>query len=127
MSSTTDSKEALTGSSTDTSGVNTPDTDQSKQNETNTPEGGDKTEKTEKSGDAEKTEEAEKIIIGMVADTKDVFAKIDADGNRSWSDKPPSDLEEAPENETTQKYAIIVRKSQSHKIIRICGKKHPLT
>lgn len=58
----------------------------------------------------------EMIIIGMVADTKDVFAKFDADGNRSWSDKPPTDLEEAPENETTQKYAIIVRKSTSSKI-----------
>ncbi|OAA36314.1 ATPase [Beauveria brongniartii RCEF 3172] len=54
----------------------------------------------------------EKIIIGMVADTKDLFAKFDADGNRSWSDKPPTDLEEAPENETTQKYAIIVRKKK---------------
>ncbi|KAM3542009.1 hypothetical protein ARSEF1564_005109 [Beauveria bassiana] len=43
----------------------------------------------------------EKIIIGMVADTKDLFANFDADGNRFWSDKPPTDLEEAPENETT--------------------------
>ncbi|KAM3516948.1 hypothetical protein NHJ13051_009430 [Beauveria bassiana] len=54
----------------------------------------------------------EKIIIGMVADTKDLFANFDADGNRFWSDKPPTDLEEAPENETTQKYAIIVRKKK---------------
>ncbi|KAJ6784061.1 hypothetical protein PWT90_00348 [Aphanocladium album] len=57
------------------------------------------------------SETSEKIIIGMVTDTKDVFAKFDADGNRSWSDKPPTDLEEAPENETTKKFAIIVRKN----------------
>ncbi len=69
------------------------------------------TDGSQKSEDDAST--AEKIIIGMVADTKDVFAKFDADGNRSWSDKPPTDLEEAPENETTQKYAIIVRKSAS--------------
>ncbi|KAM3478625.1 hypothetical protein MY5147_002137 [Beauveria neobassiana] len=54
----------------------------------------------------------EKIIIGMVADTKDLFANFDANGNRFWSDKPPTDLEEAPENETTQKYATIVRKKK---------------
>ncbi|OAQ97799.1 hypothetical protein LLEC1_02557 [Akanthomyces lecanii] len=57
-------------------------------------------ETSQKSDDDAST--TEKIIIGMVADTKDVFAKFDADGNRSWSDKPPTDLEEAPENETTQ-------------------------
>ncbi|OAA78729.1 ATPase, AAA-type, core [Akanthomyces lecanii RCEF 1005] len=68
------------------------------------------TDGSQKSEDDAST--AEKIIIGMVADTKDVFAKFDADGNRSWSDKPPTDLEEAPENETTQKYAIIVRKKK---------------
>ncbi|XWW97916.1 hypothetical protein V2A60_005912 [Cordyceps javanica] len=58
------------------------------------------------------SQKTEKIMVGMVADTKDLFAKFDADGNRSWSDKPPTDLEEAAENETTQKYAIIVRKKK---------------
>ncbi|KAM3439698.1 hypothetical protein NHJ13734_003579 [Beauveria thailandica] len=68
------------------------------------------TDGSQKSEDDSST--PEKIIIGMVADTKDLFAKFDAHGNRSWSDKPPTDLEEAPENETTQKYAIIVRKKK---------------
>ncbi|KAM3447880.1 hypothetical protein MY3296_008296 [Beauveria thailandica] len=75
------------------SGIGTPTTDGSQQSE-------------------DDSSTPEKIIIGMVADTKDLFAKFDADGNRSWSDKPPTDLEEAPENETTQKYAIIVRKKK---------------
>ncbi|KAJ3498814.1 hypothetical protein NLG97_g826 [Lecanicillium saksenae] len=68
------------------------------------------TDDSPKSEDA--SEKSEKIIIGMLADTKDVFAKFDAEGNRSWSDNPPTDLEEAPENETTKKFAIIVRKKK---------------
>lgn len=60
---------------------------------------------------ADEDSSGEKIIVGMVVDTKDVFAKFDSEGNQSWSDKPPPDLEEAPENETTKKFAIIVRKS----------------
>lgn len=36
------------------------------------------------------------------------------EGSISWPDKPPSDLEEAPENEETKKFAIIVRKSAYH-------------
>lgn len=50
----------------------------------------------------------------MTVETKYLFSKVDMEGNISWPDKPPSDLEEAPENEETKKFAIIVRKSAYH-------------
>ncbi|OAA57294.1 ATPase, AAA-type, core [Cordyceps fumosorosea ARSEF 2679] len=89
--------------------VDTPVTDASQKADNDSKEVDSDNDSKEGDGDSKA---AEKIIIGMVAETKDVFAKFDADGNRSWSDKPPSDLEEAPENETTKKYAIIVRKKK---------------
>lgn len=50
-------------------------------------------------------------MVGSLAETKDLYAKYDENGDRSWTDKRPSDLEEAAENEETQKYAVIIRKS----------------
>ena len=54
-----------------------------------------------------------KVFVGSVAQTKELYAKYDAQKKRSWSEKPPSDIEDAVENEETQKFAIIVRKSKS--------------
>lgn len=51
-------------------------------------------------------------MVGLLAETKDLYAKFDKNGARSWSDKYPDDLEEAAENEETQKYAVIVRKGK---------------
>ncbi|RTE83715.1 hypothetical protein BHE90_001729 [Fusarium euwallaceae] len=59
-----------------------------------------------------KEEEKEKVIVGLLADTKDLYAKYDEHGDRSWTDKYPTDLEEAAENEETQKYAVIIRKKK---------------
>ncbi|KAK7432423.1 hypothetical protein QQZ08_000985 [Neonectria magnoliae] len=59
--------------------------------------------------DGEKKEK-KKVIVGLVTDSKDLYAKYDQNGDRSWTDKYPDDLEEAAENEETQKYAIIIRK-----------------
>ncbi|KAF4453067.1 hypothetical protein F53441_4298 [Fusarium austroafricanum] len=67
-----------------------------------------KTEETPKSDEEE--EKKEKIMVGLVTESKDLYAKFDKDGNRSWTDKYPDDLEEAAENEETQKYAVIIRK-----------------
>ncbi|KAH7165777.1 P-loop containing nucleoside triphosphate hydrolase protein [Dactylonectria macrodidyma] len=58
----------------------------------------------------EDEEKKEKIIVGLVTDSKDLYAKYDKNGDRSWTDKYPDDLEEAAENEETQKYAVIIRK-----------------
>lgn len=73
-----------------------------------------KKDEDKKDGDEEKKEEEkEKVMVGLLADTKDLYAKYDEHGDRSWTDKYPTDLEEAAENEETQKYAVIIRKSKS--------------
>ncbi|KPM35845.1 hypothetical protein AK830_g10721 [Neonectria ditissima] len=79
--------------------------------EVNKTEGEQKTEKEdaeEKEDDEDKKKD--KVIVGLVTDSKDLYAKYDQNGDRSWTDKYPDDLEEAAENEETQKYAIIIRK-----------------
>lgn len=66
----------------------------------------------EKKDGEEKKDEEEKVMIGSVSDSKDLYAKYDQHGRRSWSETPPDGLEEAAENEQTQKYAVLVRKSE---------------
>ncbi len=56
---------------------------------------------------------AEKVLVGVLAESKDFYAKYDERGNRSWSEKKPEDFEEAAENGETEKYALIVRKSKA--------------
>jgi hypothetical protein len=58
-------------------------------------------------------EEKEKILVGAVSEIKELYAKYDKDGNRSWSEEVPDDLVEAAENEKSLKYAVLVRKSKS--------------
>jgi hypothetical protein len=75
------------------------------------------TDADEKAGDDTKPGESdetkkEKILVGAVAESKDLYAKYDKDGNRSWSEDLPDGLEEAAENEENMKYAIIVRKKK---------------
>jgi hypothetical protein len=62
--------------------------------------------------DEEKEEEGEKIIIGMVCDTKNLYQKFDIHNRFTWTEKYPDDLEEAAENEETMKYAVLVRNSK---------------
>ncbi|KAF7543051.1 hypothetical protein G7046_g10069 [Stylonectria norvegica] len=77
-----------------------------------TKEAKEETKAGEEESQEEKEEKKEKIIVGLLADTKDLYAKFDKNGDRSWSDKYPDDLEEAAENEETQKYAVIIRKKK---------------
>ena len=53
----------------------------------------------------------EKVIVGVVCDAKNLYQKWDQYERFTWSAQMPSDLEEAAENEETQKYAILVRNS----------------
>ncbi|KAH7309048.1 P-loop containing nucleoside triphosphate hydrolase protein [Stachybotrys elegans] len=62
--------------------------------------------------DGEENSGEEKIFVGIVAESKELYAKFDKDRNRSWSHSPPDGLEEAAENEKTLKYAILVRKAK---------------
>lgn len=71
------------------------------------------TSEAEKKDEENKDEEKEKIMVGVVTESKDLYAKYDENGDRSWSETPPNGLEEAAENEKTQQYAVLVRKSES--------------
>ena len=51
----------------------------------------------------------ESIKVGMECDLTHLYQKEDDKGRISWTDKYPTDLEEAAENETTAKFAILVR------------------
>ena len=67
-------------------------------------------------------EKGEDVDPGMLAESKNLYAKWDSDGNRSWTEKIPEDVEEAAENEQTRKYAVIVRKKKP----READSTHPL-
>jgi hypothetical protein len=63
--------------------------------------------------DAVDEEVKEVIKVGMECDLKHLYQKEDDKGRTSWTDKYPEDLEEAAENETTAKFAILVRNKKS--------------
>ncbi|KAF4967255.1 hypothetical protein FSARC_5167 [Fusarium sarcochroum] len=92
------------------------ETEPQKENTSETKAEETKTEETPKTEEADNTEsdeeKKEKVMVGLLTDSKDLYAKYDKNGDRSWSDKYPDDLEEAAENEETQKYAVIIRKKK---------------
>lgn len=60
-----------------------------------------------------KVEESEEVTkVGMECDLKNLYQKEDDRGRHTWTDKYP-DLDEAAENETTAKFAILVRNKKS--------------
>jgi hypothetical protein len=76
----------------------------------------DKKDDDEKQDDDEKKEEEgeKKIIVGSVSEAKNIYkGPSDDDGNWTWVDKYPDDVEEAAENEETAKYAVLVRNQKS--------------
>ncbi|KAL6865498.1 hypothetical protein ACO1O0_001592 [Amphichorda felina] len=72
----------------------------------------DTVEESENEDEEEKKEEKAKVMVGSISESKDLYAKYDEQGNKSWSENPPDGLEEAAENEETQKYAVLVRKKK---------------
>lgn len=72
------------------------------------------TESAEADAKNEADEEVKEVIkVGMECDLKHLYQKEDDKGRTSWTDKYPEDLEEAAENETTAKFAILVRNKKS--------------
>ncbi|KAH6628143.1 P-loop containing nucleoside triphosphate hydrolase protein [Chaetomium tenue] len=56
-----------------------------------------------------------KIIVGSVGEAKNIYkGSSDDDGNWTWVDKYPDDVEEAAENEETAKFAVVVRNQKSN-------------
>ncbi|KAK2028432.1 ATPase [Colletotrichum zoysiae] len=53
--------------------------------------------------------------FGSIASTKNIYkSPKDNDGNWTWVDKYPEDVEEAAENEETEQYAVVVRNVKSN-------------
>jgi hypothetical protein len=50
-----------------------------------------------------------KILVGSVAEHKNLYEKRDKHDRITWTEKVPEDLEEAGENDETLKFAVIVR------------------
>lgn len=59
-------------------------------------------------------EEGEKTVIGMFCETKNLYQKMDKYNKPVWTEEYPDDLQEAAENEETQKFAILVRNKKSY-------------
>jgi hypothetical protein len=77
------------------------------------------------SSDNDRTESAnhkgEKIMVGMVCEKKDLYQKIDKHNKATWTDVVPDDLDEAAENEETEKYAFLIRNSKSTSSLQATG------
>ncbi|PHH88416.1 hypothetical protein CDD83_7544 [Cordyceps sp. RAO-2017] len=69
-------------------------------------------ENKKEEAEAEVEESKKKHVVGLISDSKDLYAKFDERGNRSWTEKKPDDFEEAAENEETEKFAVVVRKQK---------------
>lgn len=77
----------------------------------------DKTEDKEGDDEVKDGEEKDKpkIIVGSVGEAKNIYkGSSDDDGNWTWVDKYPDDVEEAAENEETAKFAVVVRNQKSN-------------
>ncbi|KAI0145187.1 P-loop containing nucleoside triphosphate hydrolase protein [Xylariaceae sp. FL1272] len=55
-----------------------------------------------------------KQIVGMICERKDLYQKFDKHGKTTWTEEFPDDLDEAVENEKTEKYALLVRNCKSY-------------
>ncbi|SPQ19199.1 5205ab59-1476-49f2-a0f2-aafccc9b002c [Thermothielavioides terrestris] len=73
-----------------------------------------KKDEAKKDGE-EKEKEKPKVPVGSVSEVKNIYkGASDEDGNWTWVDKYPDDVEEAAENEETATFAIVVRNQKSN-------------
>jgi hypothetical protein len=85
-------------------------------------DGDEKKDEDKKDGDESKDEAKEgeekekpKVQVGSVAEAKNIYkGASDDDGNWTWVDKYPDDVEEAAENEETATFAVVVRNQKSN-------------
>ncbi|KAK1573298.1 ATPase [Colletotrichum navitas] len=87
---------------------------------TNGDNSNDETEDSEVSAEVEEKKGEEKpkkpfAPFGSIASTKNIYkSPKDSDGNWTWVEKYPEDVEEAAENEETEQYAVVVRNIKSN-------------
>ena len=76
----------------------------------------DKKDEEKKDGEEAKDgEEKPKVAVGSVGEAKNIYkGTSDDDGNWTWVDKYPDDVEEAAENEETATFAVVVRNQKSN-------------
>ena len=68
-------------------------------------------EQDENDAENDAENDGEKYIIGMKCERMNLYQKWDMHARFTWTEKYPSDIEEAAENEETVKYAVLVRNS----------------
>ena len=78
----------------------------------------DKKDEDKKDGEEAKDgeeKEKPKVPVGSVGEAKNIYkGASDDDGNWTWVDKYPDDVEEAAENEETATFAVVVRNQKSN-------------
>lgn len=80
----------------------------------------DEDKKDEEKKDGEEAKDGEekekpKVAVGSVGEAKNIYkGTSDDDGNWTWVDKYPDDVEEAAENEETATFAVVVRNQKSN-------------
>ncbi|KAI3553712.1 ATPase [Colletotrichum abscissum] len=73
------------------------------------------TNSEEKKEDEEEKPKKPLAPFGSIASTKNIYKSAkDSDGNWTWVDKYPEDVQEAAENEETEQYAVVVRNIKSN-------------
>ncbi|KAK3311084.1 P-loop containing nucleoside triphosphate hydrolase protein [Chaetomium strumarium] len=78
-------------------------------------EGDESKDESKDENDDEKEKEKPKVPVGSVSEIKNIYkGASDDDGNWTWVDKYPDDVEEAAENEETATYAVVVRNQKSN-------------
>lgn len=67
------------------------------------------------SSDGEEEEKKSSLPVGSVSEVKNIYKSAkDKDGDWTWVDKYPEDVEEPAENAVTDTYAVLVRNVKSH-------------
>ncbi|CAK7237270.1 hypothetical protein SCUCBS95973_009905 [Sporothrix curviconia] len=68
----------------------------------------------EKKDDSKDDGKTEKVVVGMECAQKNLYQKWDMHNRFTWTETYPEDLDEAAENEQTEKFAILVRNKKSY-------------
>ncbi|KAL2024256.1 hypothetical protein VTK56DRAFT_9412 [Thermocarpiscus australiensis] len=112
-----DSGSTASGSTTEAEAETKPDTKhkESEKGEEGKDEKNDKDDEGGESKGDEDKDKKPKVPVGSVTEVKNIYkGPTDDDGNWTWVDKYPDDVEEAAENEETATYAVVVRNQKSN-------------
>ncbi|GAB1311504.1 hypothetical protein MFIFM68171_01714 [Madurella fahalii] len=117
-----DGASSASGSTTEVDAETKARADKEKEKEKQRDEDNKAEKKDEDDGEESKDEDKEgedndkpKVPVGSISEAKHIYkGASDDDGNWTWVDKYPDDVEEAAENEKTATYAVVVRNQKSN-------------